>query len=1159
MFLKTRHPLTRWAATLASAAVVAAGSIALAPAASAATPNTIVWTAPTFNATWGTLVTSGAGDGRFTLTPQTYTAGAWGPSAAPVTYSASATAQAYDANGAAVDMSTITLPTATCGVYAGNDTTFKTPLTGQINLATSPYTNYVTHCAVTPTTVAGYSVRYTNGKAFIQGEAVLTTTYSAATSVDNQTVLGQYPGTLGYTSVKKNGVAGTAPSATCGIFASADTTYTGTDYQGKKARTGTYNAHCAYAASTQWSTSYNGDVVITVNGLPTVTTVTCPTTPVTYSGAAIEPCTASVTGAGLSSSLTPTYTNNINAGTATANASFAGDATYAPSTGSATFTIAKLATSTVVTCPISVDYNGSAQTPCSVAVSATDGLSQSFQLTDPAAYTNNVATGTASVSYTFPGDSNHASSTGTSTFDIHGTSITTVTCPTAVAYTGSAQTPCTVSVTDGGSLNLTFDAVYTNNTNVGRATASYTWPGDASHASSSDSKTFDITQVSSSVTVNCPISVGYTGAALTPCTATITGAGLNSTVPLQSSDYSNNINVGIANASYTFAGDANHTGSSNSATFGITKRAENVTAASPSITYGDSVPTVSYTIAPTFPSADLITAPTCAAYASADSVFATPLSGVLDAGSYVTHCAGGVFSDNIAASYVDGSLTVAKAASTSVITCSPTSVVYNLVAQTPCSVTVSGAGGLNIITLPDYANNTNAGTATASYTYAGDSNHNGSTATPVNFTITKADSTTTVTCSPTSLVYTAAAQTPCSATVTAPGVSLNPTPTYSNNTNVGNATASYTYAGTANVSGSNASSVFSITPANLTVTASSPAAIAYGANVPAITFTTSPTPITWTTTPTCAVYATADTTYATPLTGIQNAGTYVTHCAGGVSTNYAPTYINGTLTVNTAVIAVTVTASSSTITYGTSVPAVTFTTNPTPITWATTPTCAVYTTADTTFATALTGVQNAGTYVTHCAGGAATGYAPSYVNGTLTISKAATVSVTASSPAAITYGAALPTVTSTTPTGGWTTAPTCGVYTTAASTTRLTGTQNAGAYVTKCSGGTAVNYTTVTYVNGTLTINKAAVTITAQTTTGTRGGRIPTPTYTSNPTAATYTTAPTCRVYNTTDTTFRTPLTGNFPNAAGTYVTRCTGAVSTNYTPSYVNGRITVA
>lgn len=1158
MFLKTRHPLTRWAATLASAAVVAAGSIALAPAASAATANSIFWTAPTFNATWGTLVTSGAGDGRFTLTPQTYTAGVWGASSAPVTYSANATAQAYDANGVAVDMSTITLPTATCGVYAGNDTTFKTPLTGQINLPTSPYTNYVTHC-VPASSVAGYTTKYTNGKAYIQGEAVLTTTYSAATSVDIQTVLGQYPGTLGYTSVKKNGVAGTAPAATCGIFASADTTYTGTDYQGKTAPIGTYNAHCGYAASTLWSTSYNGDIVITVNGLPTVTTVTCPTSEFTYSGAPIEPCTALVTGAGLSSSVTPTYSNNVNAGQATATASYAGSSVYAPSTGSANFTIAKLSTSTVVSCPTSVDYNGSAQTPCSVTVSATDGLSQTFNLTDAAAYTNNITPGTAGASYTYPGDNNHATSTGSSTFDIHGTSITTVTCPTSVEFTGSAQTPCTVTVTDGGSLNLTFDAVYTNNTNVGTATASYNWPGDAGHGASSDSKTFDIAIATSSVTVNCPVSVGYTGSALTPCTATITGAGLNSTVPLQSSDYSNNTNAGNASASYTFAGDANHSGSTATPlNFTITKRAENVTAASPSITYGGSVPTVDYTIAPTFPSADLITAPTCAAYASADSVFATPLSGVLDAGSYVTHCSGGVFSDNIAATYVDGSLTVAKAASTSVITCSPTSVVYNLVAQTPCSVTVSGAGGLNIITLPDYANNTNAGTATASYTYAGDSNHNGSAAAPVNFTITKADSTTTVTCSPTSLVYTAAAQTPCSVSVTAPGVSLNPTPTYSNNTNVGTATASYNYAGNANINGSNGSATFDITKAAATVTASSQT-ITAGTTPAAVTFTTNPTPITWTTTPTCAVYTTADTTFATPLTGNRTAGTYVTHCANGVSANYTPTYINGTVTVNAAATAVTVTAASSTITYGATVPAVTFTTNPTPITWTTTPTCAVYTTADTTFATALTGVQNAGTYVTHCKNGAATNYSVSYVNGALTISKAATVSVTASTPAAITYGAALPTVTSTTPTGGWTTAPTCGVYTTAASNTRLTGTQNAGSYVTKCSGGVAVNYTAVTYANGTLTINKAAVTITAQTTTGTRGGRIPTPTYTSNPTAATYTTAPTCRVYNTTDTTFRTPLTGNFPNAAGTYVTRCTGAVSTNYTPSYVNGRITVA
>jgi hypothetical protein len=215
--------------------------------------------------------------------------------------------------------------------------------------------------------------------------------------------------------------------------------------------------------------------------------------------------------------------------------------------------------------------------------------------------------------------------------------------------------------------------------------------------------------------------------------------------------------------------------------------------------------------------------------------------------------------------------------------------------------------------------------------------------------------------------------------------------------------------------------------------------------------------------------------------------------------------------------------------------------------------------ASATATAALTGVQNAGSFVTKCSGGVALNYtAVTYVNGALTINKAATTSVTASS-GSISYGTAIPTITATTPTGGWTTAPTCGVYANATSTTRLTGTQNVGSYVTKCSGGVAVNYTTVTYVNGTFTITKGNVFVTAQSTTGTRNGNIPTPTYTTNPTGVTFTTAPTCKVYASTDTTYATPLTGKFPAVAAVYVTHCAGAVSANYNPTYVNGTITVA
>jgi len=430
----------------------------------------------------------------------------------------------------------------------------------------------------------------------------------------------------------------------------------------------------------------------------------------------------------------------------------------------------------------------------------------------------------------------------------------------------------------------------------------------------------------------------------------------------------------------------------------------------------------------------------------------------------------------------------------------------------------------------------------------------------LNFSIGQSLPTVTITCSPTSVVYTGVAQTPCgtTATVTGPG-GLNTTVAlvYANNIDVATSTsttaptATASYAGGGNYLTVSVFKTFAITKAaSVTVAVASPT-VAYSATLPTITATAPAGG--FTTNPTCGVYATAAAT--TALTGAQNVGTYVTKCSGGVARNFtAITYTNGTLTITKAA-TVSVTASTPTaITYGAALPTVTATVPGGG--WTTTPTCGVYTSTGTT---ALTGVQNAGSYVTKCSGGVALNYtAVTYVNGTLTINKAATTSVTASS-GSISYGTAIPTITATTPTGGWTTAPTCGVYANATSTTRLTGTQNVGSYVTKCSGGVAVNYTAVTYVNGTFTITKGNVYVTAQSTTGTRNGNIPTPTYTTNPTGVTFTTAPTCRVYASTDTTYATPLTGKFPAVSAVYVTRCTGAVSANYTPSYVNGTITVA
>src|SRR5206468_2792838 len=176
------------------------------------------------------------------------------------------------------------------------------------------------------------------------------------------------------------------------------------------------------------------------------------------------------------------------------------------------------------------------------------------------------------------------------------TSTTLVSCATGpFTFTGSAQTPCSVAVTGAGGLNEAPTPTYADNTNAGTATASYTFAGDANHAGSNGSKTFAIGQAASTVTVTCPATAQtYTGAAIDACTATAqdgpaaalaacsaaaTGAGgLNQTL---TAGYANNVNVGTATASDTYAGDGNHAGSSNSATFAIGQATSTVTVSCP--------------------------------------------------------------------------------------------------------------------------------------------------------------------------------------------------------------------------------------------------------------------------------------------------------------------------------------------------------------------------------------------------------------------------------------------------------------------------------------------------------------------------------------------------------------------------------------------------
>ena len=87
---------------------------------------------------------------------------------------------------------------------------------------------------------------------------------------------------------------------------------------------GTYpNGVAASFAGDSSFASSSGSASLTLVKAATVTTVTCGAGPFVYNGNPHTPCTASVAGPGLNESLTVAYTNNLNAGTATASASYA--------------------------------------------------------------------------------------------------------------------------------------------------------------------------------------------------------------------------------------------------------------------------------------------------------------------------------------------------------------------------------------------------------------------------------------------------------------------------------------------------------------------------------------------------------------------------------------------------------------------------------------------------------------------------------------------------------------------------------------------------------------------------------------------------------------------------------------------------------------------
>ena len=316
----------------------------------------------------------------------------------------------------------------------------------------------------------------------------------------------------------------------------------------------------------------------------TSTTITCTST--TLGLGQTTPCTATVTGSSPTGTITWSQTGGSGSvsftpstctlstgactvsvkgtgvGNPTIQASYSGDGSNAPSTGTITLTVGKSVTATAVSC---------SGTTCTATVAGFSGTVTGETITWSQSGAGSVtfspgttcalsAGGTCSITVkgatagavtiqaSYPGDANNLASSGTASLTIH-TTTTTVACVPA-SFAMGATTSCTATLTGftapvtgetirmsqtGGTGTISFPSgttcalsaggtcsVTVTGTGVGSPIVTASYGGDEINLASSGTATLTVTKATTTTAVSCvPTSFG-TGAT-SSCTATLTG------------------------------------------------------------------------------------------------------------------------------------------------------------------------------------------------------------------------------------------------------------------------------------------------------------------------------------------------------------------------------------------------------------------------------------------------------------------------------------------------------------------------------------------------------------------------------------------------------------------------------------------------------------
>ena len=459
----------------------------------------------------------------------------------------------------------------------------------------------------------------------------------------------------------------------------------------------------------------------------------------TYDGTP-KPATATTDPVGL----TVTFTYNGEATAPTAANSYAVVATVVNANyegiDSGTLVIGKASSTTTVSGGGTYVYDGLAHA-ATVSVTGAGGLS----LTPAPVYSGactaapvNVADTPCTASYTYAGDANHTGSSDTTSITISKKDASVT--PAVAGKTYGDTEPSLTGSLDGF---VPGDGVTAEYSRVaGEDAGEYTISAVLSPSGALgnynityNTAIFTIAKASSTTTISGGGTYVYDGLAHA-ATVSVTGAGGLSLTPAPV--YSGACTAAPVNvadtpctASYTYAGDANHTGSSDTTSITISKKDASVTPAAAGKTYGDAEPSLT---------GDLD------GFVPGDGVTAvySRVAGE-DAGEYtisaVLSPSGALGNYNI--TYNTAIFTIAKASSTTTVSGGGTYVYDGLVHA--ATVSVTGAGGLSLTPAPVYSGACTAAPVnvadtpcTASFTYAGDANHNGSSDT-TSITISKKD------------------------------------------------------------------------------------------------------------------------------------------------------------------------------------------------------------------------------------------------------------------------------------------------------------------------------------------------------------------------------------------------------------------------------------